>query len=102
MKNSQQHKNSQKSLSIIVLGFVMLLIAANLFVSNILATTGEQLRALQNRHQNLKNQNTRLKQQVVQMSTLAMIEKRAKEMGMTEIHETLVVSPEAPMAMKKL
>lgn len=93
--------NSQKKLTIIAVFFVALLFAANLLVSNILATTGEQLKLLQNRKENLENQNNRLRQQIVNLSTLELIEEKAIKLGMVPVEDTLNLKDKPPVAMKQ-
>ncbi len=82
--------------------FVVLLITANLVVSNTLATTGEQLRSLHTRRSNLENQNDQLKQLIVKYSTLETVEERAFELGMGKVEVTRNLQLNTPVAMKQL
>jgi hypothetical protein len=79
---------------------VLSLIIANLFVSNILATTGEKVRAFETRKENLIRQNEVIRQAIVKQKTLSSIEERAEQLGMTKIQDTLSLTKEPPVAMK--
>ena len=98
---NKQNSSSPNKLTFLVIFFVIILSVANLWVSNILATTGERLKLLQSRRENLENQNERLYQQIISLSTLEVIENKAKTLGMLPIETTLNLSPQSPVAMKQ-
>jgi cell division protein FtsB len=80
---------------------VVILLIANLMVSNIIATSGEQLRQLQERNKNLENQNSKLRQEIIQTSALNTLENKAYELGFAKSTETLTLSSQPPVALSK-
>lgn len=92
-------KTSHKKLTIIAFLSVAILFSANLIVSNILATNGEQLRLLLQRTSNLKDQNSRLNQEINNNSALNTLEKKAQELGFIKSTQILTLSSQPPVAM---
>lgn len=98
MSSEQQ---SQKILSVIVLASIISLLIANLFITNVLATTGEGLNSLQTRKNNLLEQNSRLNQEVIANSSFKTIEEKALSMGFFKTKETVSLVSEPPIAMNQ-
>lgn len=70
-------------------------------VSNILATDGNGLRSLQVRKDNLSQQNARLRQEIVRLSSLAALETRARSLGFVEGIEILSLDAKTRVAMRE-
>lgn len=95
----KEKNKSSKKLSIIIISITGLLMGANLLVSNILATSGEQLESLINRKSNLVEQNNLLRKQVIMQGSLENILNKAYELGMLATIETQSITPAPPVAM---
>lgn len=78
---------------------VVLLMLGNLVVTNVLATSGERLRSLENRKEKLIAQNERLRLEILSLSSLSALEARATSLGLTEAVKTVNISVKPPIAM---
>lgn len=90
---------NHKKLVVIVIFLISILSGANLLVSNILATSGEQLRMLRQRKENLVEQNSRLREQVISFRALETIDARAQDLGLYKTENILSLSSQTPVAM---
>ena len=88
-----------KKLILVVIAAVITLMFGNLVVSNVLATSGERLRSLENRKQNLTSQNERLRLEINTLSSLRTLEARATNLGLTGTVKTVNVPLKPPIAM---
>lgn len=77
---------------------VVLLGAANLIGTNLLATQGNELENLSMQTMNLEKDNLHLKNQISQSTSLAYVEQKANELGFVEINQTLAISGSIPVA----
>lgn len=93
--------SGSKKLTVIIILIITLLVTGNLVVTNILATTGEQLTNLQLRKENLKLQNSRIKLQIISGSSLNCITAKAQELGMNQAEEVLNLVPQQAVAMNQ-
>lgn len=97
--NQKTSQSPHRKLTAVALVSVLTLLIANLLVSNILATNGEQLRQLQQRSNNLQDQNTRLRQGIIEKSALHTLEARAQELGFIKSRQTMSITSQPPVAM---
>lgn len=97
--NQEKTHPHHKKLTAIAFISVATLLTANLLVSNILATSGEQLRRLQQRNKNLKDQNAKLRQEIINKSALRTLETRAHNLGFVKSTQTFSLSSQPPVAM---
>lgn len=98
-KKGKQRFNDK--LVVVILGTTSLLLGANMLVSNILATTGEQLENLTQREANLSQQNQRLRKQIISLSSLDTIEIRALELGLQKTNQVISLSSMPQVAMNQ-
>jgi len=80
---------------------IVLLIAANLVVANILATSGNTLNDLELRKTNLTDQNQRLRGEIISQSALQTLALRAQRLGFVSAAETLNLSAQPNVAMRQ-
>ena len=92
---------SNKKLLATSLVSVAFLVGANLFITNILATTGEQLRTLETRKKTLVEQNSRIRQKIVSESTLMKVEEKALALGFSTERQTVNLIPPKPVALNQ-
>jgi hypothetical protein len=79
---------------------IVLLIAANLVVANILATSGNTLNDLEQRKTNLTGQNLELRSEIISQSALQTLAVRAQRLGFVSSSETLNLSAQPNVAMR--
>ena len=79
---------------------IVLLIAANLVVANILATSGNTLNDLEQRKTNLTGQNLELRSEIISQSALQTLAVRAQRLGFVSASETLNLSAQPNVAMR--
>ncbi len=94
-------QTSKKALLIASLTSVAFLVGANLFITNILATTGEQLKSLEERKKTLVEQNSRIRQKIVSESTLTKVEEKAFALGFSTERQTINLIPPKPVALNQ-
>lgn len=82
-------------MSLILTGLVIF----QLLVSNHLATAGERLTQMDQKIEALEKENESLKKEIALSSSLAMIAKKAKEMGFVKMEKFLYLGDE-PFAFK--
>lgn len=98
MLNSCPEFKKRKLTGLIFL-VTLLLLFANLFVTNTLSTSGQELRQLQLRKENLEEQNSRLKLKLISQSTLEVIDARAESLGMIKAANFYHLNLEPEVAM---
>lgn len=96
-----EYKRTPKKTMIIAILFTVVLLGANLFVSNILATTGERLTQLTQRKDNLITQNNQLRSQILSLGSLELIYNKAVNQGFQNTQEILSLFPQESVAMNK-
>jgi hypothetical protein len=96
---NEKHRLLPKRTTITILISVLVLIIANLIVSNTLATTGEKVKAYELRKYNLLRQNDKMNQEIIEKKTLSHIKARAEQLGMVKIIETISIDTQLPIAM---
>lgn len=79
---------------------IVILTLANLVVSNVMTTSGDQLRMLLARKQNLIDQNAYLRKEITGLRALRTIETNALSLGFTSMTETLSITSEHQVAMR--
>ncbi|MCH7951364.1 hypothetical protein IH980_01315 [Patescibacteria group bacterium] len=97
--NRKPSEAPHRRLIAIAIVSVVTFLAANLFVSNVLATSGEKLRDLKRRQENLLDQNSRLRAEIIEKSALTALEDRAQKLGFVKSTQTLSISSQPPVAM---
>jgi len=90
---------SNRKLTITVFFSVITLVIGNLVLTNILATSGERLRNLEQHQQKLVEQNARLRMEIIRLSSLRALEDRAASLGLTRNIQAVNVSSQTPIAM---
>lgn len=100
-KKLHKHISSQSRLTLAVLISVAILLGANLLVSNILATSGEKLRSLETRKENLMRQNNKIRQVVLESMALDNLESKARELGFVKSSKTLNIASRERVAMHR-
>ena len=90
-----------RKLTAIVVFSVTLLTLGNLLATNILATSGERLRNLEERTEELKEQNDRLRTEIIRLSSLETLQERATSLGLTTNIQTLNLPSQPPIAMNQ-
>lgn len=96
-----QNGNDHRGLVVGALMSVLLLVLANLVLTNALATTGDTLGDLQRRKENLSVQNEQLRLAIIARRSLLSVEERARAMGFTEDLATVSLTSQPQVAMQR-
>lgn len=100
-RNTMTRRNSPlKGLSLIAAATIGILVAANLMVSNTLATSGDRLHSLLKRKQTILNQNSRIRQVITENSALRTIELKANALGFTPENQIMSLAIEPQVALR--
>jgi hypothetical protein len=90
---------------ILIVSFVCVIIVGLLLVeitlSNQIATTGDQLLTIENKTDDLKNQNLIIQQQVLQASSLTTINQKATAMGFVQDTTPVYITTPLPLALNR-
>lgn len=78
--------------------FVLILLVAQVLVSNRLATSGLKLTKIENEIQSLSEGSTDMRQKIASFSSLRTIEDKAKEMGFVVVTKPIYLAAEPPVA----
>lgn len=90
---------TNRKLTLAVLFSVITLVIGNLVVTNILATSGERLRNLEQRKEKLVEQNALLRMETIRLSSLETLETRAASLGLSRNIQAINVPSQPPIAM---
>lgn len=91
-------KTKKMLLPIILNGIVILLLLAQVIVSNRLATTGSNMNSLEEEIQTLAQQNKLLDEQIASNSALLTLKQRSVILGFTKTIKPIFLSQEPPVA----
>lgn len=84
------------SLILVVVGALAI---ANIVLSAKIATTGEELKALEEQASIIRKENQLLEQQVLEEHSLTSLAATAESLGFVEKPETIALTPDAPVAL---
>lgn len=90
----------QKRVTTIITFSILVLLGANLLVSNILSTAGTKLQEFEQRKANLQNQNSKLEIELIRQSSLKEIEIKARQLGLVKVDSVVYISEDLPIAMR--
>lgn len=85
----------------VLIGFMVLILAlVQLFVSQRLATAGEEVRQLETEAAQLENENRILADEIGKMGSLSMISSKARDLGLVRTTQVFHLTPQVPVALK--
>lgn len=99
MKPKLKKKKTAKTL-FWVFFLVLVLAVAKIIVANVLATTGSQLGTLEGRIVALKAENQTLEEELVELSSLSRIVRKAEALGFKKANLVVFLKEEVPVALR--
>jgi len=97
----KENKNKKPKLIFLIVTLVMLLAGLQLVMAHCLATTGEQMRQLEDKASLMEKQNQLLIEEINKMGSLNRIATEAGKLGLVKANNFLSLTPQVPVALEK-
>ena len=99
--NKKAHKQKNKvSLTLMVVGIVLILLLAQMLISYRLAIAGEEVKSLEIAAQEIGDENQLLKERINQMGSLSRVQQQSRMLGLVKTNQVLYLTPQVPVALK--
>jgi cell division protein FtsL len=100
MKKNIEKKPKIKLIHLIII-LVLFLAGLQLIMAHCLATTGEQMRQLEEKASLIKKENQLLSEEINKMGSLNRIASEAGKLGLVKANNFLSLTPQVPVALEK-
>ena len=97
----KENKNKKPKLIYLIVTLVLLLASLQLVMAHCLATTGEQMRQLEDKASLIGKQNQLLTEEINKMGSLNQIASEAGKLGLVKANNFLNLMPQVPVALEK-
>jgi len=97
----KENKNKKPKLIYLIVTLVLLLASLQLVMAHCLATTGEQMRQLEDKASLIGKQNQLLTEEINKMGSLNQIASEAGKLGLVKANNFLNLTPQVPVALEK-
>ena len=97
----KENKNKKPKLIFLIITLVLLLAGMQLVMAHCLATTGDQMRQLEDKASLIGKQNQLLAEEINKMGSLNQIASEAGKLGLVKANNFLNLMPQVPVALEK-
>lgn len=97
----KENKNKKPKLIFLIVTLVLLLAGLQLVMAHGLATTGEQMRQLEEKASLIQKENQLLTEEINKMGSLNQIASEAGKLGLVKANNFLNLMPQVPVALEK-
>lgn len=97
----KENKNKKSKLFYLIVTLVLLLAGLQLVMAHCLATTGEQMRQLEDKANLIEKENQLLSEEINKMGSLNRIASEAGKLGLMKAGNFLNLTPQVPVALEK-
>jgi cell division protein FtsL len=97
----KENKNKKPKLIYLIVTLVLLLAGLQLVMAHCLATTGDQMRQLEDKASLIEKQNQLLSEEINKMGSLNRIATEAGKLGLVKANNFLNLTPQIPVALEK-
>lgn len=97
----KENKNKKPKLIFLIVTLVLLLAGMQLVMAHCLATTGEQMRQLEDKANLIGKENQLLSEEINKMGSLNQIASEAGKLGLVKANNFLNLTPQIPVALEK-
>ncbi len=101
MKKENKNKNKKPKLIYLIVALVLLLAGLQLVMAHCLATTGDQMRQLEDKASLIEKQNQLLTEEINKMGSLNRVASEAGNLGLVKANNFLNLTPQVPVALEK-
>ncbi|MCJ7804724.1 hypothetical protein MUP35_03275 [Patescibacteria group bacterium] len=97
----KENKNKKPKLIFLIITLVLLLAGMQLVMAHCLATTGEQMRQLEDKASLMGKQNQLIAEEINKMGSLNQIASEAGKLGLVKANDIFNLMPQVPVALEK-
>jgi cell division protein FtsL len=101
MKKENKNKNKKPKLIYLIMALVLFLAGLQLVMAHCLATTGDQMRQLEEKADLIKKKNQLLTEEINKMGSLNRVASEAGKLGLVKANNFLNLTPQVPVALEK-
>lgn len=97
----KENKNKRPKLIYLIVTLVLLLAGLQLVMAHCLATTGDQMRQLEDKASLIEKENQLLTEEINKMGSLNRIASEAGKLGLVKADNFLNLTPQVPVALER-
>lgn len=98
-ERQQQKQGRQKLLLRAIFMVVFILLTCQIFVSNLISSSGDKIQLLEQRHTSLTSQNEQIKKEIASVNSLSNLSHEASKLGLVKTNSVIYLETQVNVAM---